>query len=105
MVTSLRSFGIVDDRTVQEKRDQQERPSKRQRAESDKESEKVNSKAKRDGSVNRRIPTTTSFSSGTPIVEEPAERDPTYFKEVSGLTLFVRVKNTLFRVWSTIRFL
>jgi len=91
MVTSLRSFIIVDDCTVQEKRDQQERPRKRLRAESDKEGEKVKSKAKRDGSVNKGIPTPTSFFSGTPIVEEPAERDPTYFDEGSGLTLFVRV--------------
>jgi len=68
MVTPLRSFIIVDDHTVQEKRDQQERPRKRQRAESDKEGEKVKSKAKRDA----------SFFSGTPIVEEPAERDLGY---------------------------
>jgi len=93
--SSPRRFIIVDDNTIQEKRDRQEekRPRKRQRVESD--DEDVN-----DTPSKRRTEPNLPFSYPTVLTEskDVAERDPVYYKDDPSADCVVRVKNTLFKV-------
>lgn len=98
---STRSFSIDNVCTNLEKRDQQEerRYRKRQRVNSDEDTGKGGSEAWRDGHSTRKKSTQCSCY-GSARVKEAIEHDPTYFKDGPGLTVFVRVENTLFRVWT-----